>query len=87
MCPLQKQNTHWSENKMSAGALMWICAPLYIIENETFSQEKGTETLSSQFRTQDFNSLLQTGFHYLFAVWASPYCLVVSRISWLDARI
>lgn len=70
----QTQVSHWSENKMSAGALMWISMPLYIIENETFSQNKAIETLVSQICTQNLD-ILEDGlriFHYSLAVQAMP---------------
>lgn len=66
---------------MSAGALMWICVPLYLIENETFSQDEAIQTPASQFCTHNLDSLFKTGFRYSLAVQAIPYYLVVSRIA------
>lgn len=78
--------THWSENKMSAGALMWISVPLFIIENETFSQNKATEILASQICTQNLDILFK-GLSLFTCNTGNAIYLVVSRIFYLDARI
>lgn len=75
---------HWSENKMSAGALMWISVPLYITENETSSENKAIGTLTSQICMQNLDRWFK-GLSLSTCSTGNAIYFVLSRICYLNA--